>query len=164
VIHKTGMVLNYSQDRKFGWIKQEDGSSIFFHSDNFWDAPPDEIEIGEQVMYVPAVSQTNGKSFARGVRIVSPELIESIGTNTRLYGYVHNPAADKGFGYIVPTYSKAQLFFHCHSVVNNEDLTLGQLVSFRVQEDFKGLTAFEIAPEIEAAQEPEGSKEVSIPA
>jgi cold shock CspA family protein len=164
LIHKTGTVLRYSRDQKFGWIKQEDGASIFFHSDNFWDATPDEIEIGEHVMYVPAINQTNGKSFARGVRIVSPELIENIGRNTRFYGYVHNPAADKGFGYIFPTYSKALLFFHRNSVANGADLQTGQLVSFRVQEDFKGLAALEIIPEVEAVQEPEGSKEVSISA
>ncbi|PYU66607.1 MAG: hypothetical protein DMG49_21610, partial [Acidobacteria bacterium] len=91
-------------------------------------------------------------------------LIESVGTKTRLYGYVSSPVEDNGFGYISPTYSKARLFFHRNSVVNHEDLKAGQLVSFRVREDFKGLTAFDIALEIEPEQESEGSKEVSASA
>ena len=164
VIHKAGRVSKYRADRKFGWIEQEDGSEIFFHADNFWDAPPEEIEIGEHVIYTPELTRTDGKPFAREIRIVSPELIESIGTNTRLFGYVSSPAKDKGFGYISPTYSKARLFFHRDLVVNHEDLKAGQLVSFRVREDGKGLVAFAVAPEIEAEQESEGSKEVSATA
>ncbi len=108
-----------------------------------------------------AVSRTDGKPFAREIRIVSPELIEGIGTNTRFYGHVISFTEDKGFGHITPTYSKARLFFHQDLVVNHEDLNAGQLVSFRVREDGKGLVAFAVAPEIETEQESEGSKEVS---
>jgi len=159
VIHKTGQIYKYVAARKFGWIEQEDGSEIFFHADNFWDAPPEEIETGEHVIFTPELSRKDGKPFAREIRIVSPELIESIGTKTRLYGYIDSPAEDKGFGCISPTYSKARLFFHRNSVVNGADLKAGQLVSFCVREDGKGLVAFAVAPEIETEQE--GSNEVS---
>ena len=161
MIHKVGTVYKYVADRKFGWIEQEDGSEIFFHADNFWDAPPEEIEIGECVIYTPELSRKDAKPFAREIRTASPELLECIGTNTRLYGHVFSSIDDKGFGYIRPTYSKARLFFHRSSVVNGEDLDAGQLVSFRVREDGKGLVAFAVAPEIETEQESEGSKEVS---
>ena len=161
MIHKTGTISRYLASRKFGWIEREDGSEIFFHADNFWDVPPDEIEIGECVIYAPELSRKDAKPFAREIRIVSPELIESIGSKTRLYGYVSSPIADKGFGHICPTYSKARLFFHRDLVVNHEDLKAGQLVSFCVREDGKGLVAFAVAPEIETEQESEGSKEVS---
>ena len=162
MIHKTGQIYKYVAARKFGWIEQEDGSEIFFHADNFWDAPPEEIETGEHVIFTPELSRKDGKPFAREIRIVSPELIESIGNKTRLYGYVSSPVKDNGFGYISPTYSKARLFFHRNAVVNHEDLKAGPLVSFRVREDFNGLAAFDIAPEIEPEQDSEGSREVSV--
>jgi len=164
VIHKIGQISRYVAARKFGWIEQEDGSEIFFHADNLWDAPPEEIEIGEHVIYTPELSRKDGKPFAREIRIASPELLECIGTNTRLYGHVFSSIDDKGFGYIRPTYSKARLFFHRKSVVSGEDLDAGRLVSFRVREDGKGLVAFAVAPEIEPTQESEGSKEVSVTA
>jgi len=163
VNHNTGIISQYLADRGFGWILPGDQNEpeIFFHADNFWDAPTEEIELGQDVIYMPAVSRTDGKPFAREIRIVSPELIESVGTDIRLYGYVVSHAADKGFGHICPTYSKARLFFHRDLVVNHEDLKAGQLVSFCVREDGKGLVAFDVAPEIETEQESEGSKEVS---
>ena len=163
MIHKAGRVSKYRADRKFGWIlpADENEPEIFFHADNFWDAPPEEIEIGEHVIYTPELTRTDGKPFAREIRIVSPELIEGIGTDTRFYGHVISFTEDKGFGHICPTYSKARLFFHRDLVVNHEELDAGQLVSFRVREDGKGLLAFAVAPEIETEQESEGSKEVS---
>jgi cold shock CspA family protein len=164
VIHKTGTIMRYFPQKKFGWIQDKDGSSIFFHSDNFWDGSPDEIEPGQDVIYTPALSRKDSKSFALNIRIVSPELIEAIGTDTRLYGYVTLPAEDKGFGYISPTYSKAQLFFHRNSVMSGDNLETGRLVSFRVTEDFKGLAAIEVAPVSEAEQLAEGSTELSATA
>jgi len=165
VNHKNGIISKYLADRGFGWIlpADENEPELFFHADNFWDAPPEEIEIGEHIIYTPAVSRNN-KPFARQIRIVSPELIEGIGTNTRFYGHVISSTEDKGFGYICPTYSKARLFFHRDLVVNHEDLKAGQLVSFCVREDGKGLVAFDVAPEIETEQELEGSREVSATA
>lgn len=160
MIHKTGKIFSYRADRNFGWIQQEDGSTIFFHGDNVWDVTPDEIEIGQDVMYLPAVSKTTRKPFARAIQIVSPELIESIGTNTLLYGYVcTSPNGNNGVGFLSPTYSKARLFFHKNSVVNREDLESSQLVSFRIREENKGLVAFEVAsvPELQ----PEDPKELS---
>lgn len=162
VIHKAGKIMRYFPLKKFGWIQDKDGSSIFFHSDNFWDGSPDEIEIGQDVIYTPAISRKDGKPFALNIRIVFPELIEAIGTSTRFYGYVTSAVEDKGFGHISPTYSKAQLFFHQNSVMSGDDLEAGQLVSFRVQEDFKGLAAFEVMSEI--AAEPEDSEAASMTA
>lgn len=164
MIHKVGKIMRYFPQKKFGWIEGQDGSSTFFHADNFWDCSPEEIEAGQDVIYSPALSKKESKPFALNIRIVFPELIEAIGTNTRLYGYVTCPIKDKGFGYISPTYSKAQLFFHQNSVMSGDELEVGQLVSFRVQEDLRGLAAFEIAPVSEAEQLAEGSIEVSATA
>jgi cold shock CspA family protein len=153
VIHKVGQIFSYFPTRNFGWIKQEDGTAIFFHSDNVWDVPPEEIEIGQTVIFLSAVGKTSGKPFARNIQIVSPELLESIGTDTRLYGYVcTSPSDNNGVGFLNPTYSKARLFFHINSVVNREDLETGQLVSFRIAELTKGLAAFEVSsvPEVQA--------------
>ena len=164
MIHKLGHVCSYFPERKFGWIEdQEDGSTIFFHADNYWDASADEIELGEYVLYMPAISRRDGKPFAREIRIVSPELIESLGTSTRFYGYVVAPIQDRGIGYISPTNSKARLFFHRTSVVDREKLETGQPVSFKVKEDGKGLAAFEITAEVEQEdpQDSQDSKEVS---
>jgi cold shock CspA family protein len=160
VIHKTGQIFSYFPTRNFGWIKQEDGTAIFFHSDNVWDITPDEIEIGETVIFHSAVGKTNGKPFARNIQIISPELIEALETKERLYGYVlTSPSGNNGVGFLNPTYSKAKLFFHKNSVVDREDLETGQLVSFQVIEGSKGLAAFEVAPILEV--QAEAPKEVS---
>jgi cold shock CspA family protein len=165
MIHTLGRINRYIPERNFGWITQEDGSTIFFHSDNVWNLPPEEIEIGQDVMFVPALSQKGGRPFAREVQIVSPELIEAIGTATRLYGHIGS-SAERGFGYISPTYSKASLWFHRNSVPSGEELETGQYVSFRVQEDEKSLIAFDVAPEeyTETVEELEPSTEVSATA
>jgi CspA family cold shock protein len=54
-------------DRGFGFIKQEDGSELFFHRSQVTGAGYDSLTQGQTVTYEKGVSQRSGKEEAQQV-------------------------------------------------------------------------------------------------
>ncbi len=70
----TGRVLNYWQDRSYGFVEAESGESFFFHKS---DLPPglSDPEKGQPVTFEVAANPRNQKLKAFRVRLLSAQEI-----------------------------------------------------------------------------------------
>lgn len=62
----TGTIVRLT-DRGFGFIKQEDGTELFFHRSQVQGAGFDSLSQGQTVTYEKGMSQRSGKEEAQQV-------------------------------------------------------------------------------------------------
>jgi cold shock CspA family protein len=144
MLQKTGVVKHYSPERGFGWITpaNENEPEIFFHRDYVWSSSSEDLT-GQTVLYIPS-NRSDGKPFARQIRILSNDVLRSLRYGETILGQVVR--SKDGFGFLQPLDGGSDVFFHVTSVTDREKLTEGQTFYFKVIETEKGLAAVSIYP------------------
>ena len=66
----SGAIESYFRDRGFGFIRVDDGSTIFFHVSSLPLASNQAIAVGARVTFVVGVNQRNRKTQAEHIRFV----------------------------------------------------------------------------------------------
>jgi cold shock CspA family protein len=66
---ERGAIDSYYGDRRFGFIRDDRGVTVFFHASNVQLAPDQEIAVGARVSFVRGINHKNKKSQAEQVRL-----------------------------------------------------------------------------------------------
>lgn len=69
MVTERGIIVSLNTEKNYGFIRQEDGTDIFFHAIGCISPSFEELREGQEVDYLVALSP-NGKTRAIGVVVV----------------------------------------------------------------------------------------------
>lgn len=67
----SGLVVSYSDDRGFGFVRAEDDEDYFFRFNDITVAGYRSVAVGARVTFTPVTESSTGRRQANDVRLVS---------------------------------------------------------------------------------------------